>query len=233
MASHNIEPRWMSVMLESTEIVRTRVRKVLLNKKNLETSELKKLLDDEAQEAIRRTLIEAEIPVQVVSEEGNYEIGEGGPFLVVDPLDGTTNIARGIPFACISMALSETPHISGLVMGLVNDIYSGESYRAERNKGAWSVGKRLTPSKSKQLSEAIISLDISKGAPLEGVERLIKGSGHLRQTGSAALSLCYLAAGIIDAHVDLRGKLRITDAAAGLLILKEAGGVYRIDGGDG
>ena len=54
-------------------------------------------------------------------------------------------------------------------------------------------------------------------------------AGHLRQIGSSALSLCHLASGIIDAHVDVRGKLRITDVAAGLLILREAGGAYFIE----
>jgi len=221
-----VSARWTPVLLEAAENVRTRVRKALLSRASLDVSDLKDLLDTEAQQAIRETLTEADIPVRVVSEEGDYEIGEQGPILVVDPVDGTTNMARGIPFACTSMALSETPHQSGVAIGLVKDLYAGDVYRAERNRGAWRSGKRIAPSTSKLVNEALISLDISKGAPVDRVKQLIASAGHLRQTGSSALALCHLASGIIDAHIDVRGKLRITDVAAGLLILREAGGAY-------
>jgi len=230
MASQSITGRWMSVLLEASENVRSRVRGTLISKAALDTDELKTALDAEAQQAIRETLTEAGIPVRVISEEGDYDIGEGGPLLVVDPLDGTTNTARGIPFACTSMALSETPYLSGVLIGLVRDIYTGDVYRAVRDKGAHRSGKRITPAKSRLVSEALVSMDISKGSPVNRVRRLISSAGHLRQTGSSALSLCHLASGLIDVHVDVRGKLRITDAAAGLLILREAGGEYRIEG---
>jgi myo-inositol-1(or 4)-monophosphatase len=218
--------RWTPVLHEVAENVRTRVRKALLSRASLEISGLKDLLDSVAQQAIRDTLSEAGIPVRVVSEEGDYEIGEQGPILVVDPVDGTTNMARGIPFACTSMALSETPYQSGVVIGLVKDLYTGDVYRAERNRGAWRSGKRIAPSISKLVKEALVSIEISKGVPIDRVKQLISSAGHLRQKGSSALALCYLASGMVDAHVDVRGKLRITDVAAGLLILKEAGGAY-------
>lgn len=233
MASSTISARWLSVMLEAAENVRISVRKALLNRGSLETPALKQKLDDEAQKAIRQTLTESGIPVRVISEEGDYTLGSKGPFLIVDPLDGTTNMARGIPFACTSLALSDIPRLSGLVIGLVKDLYTGDVYKAERNRGAWRSGKRIAPSRSRHLSNAIVSLDISKGTPVEGVERLITSAGHIRQMGSAALSLCHLASGNIDAHIDVRGKLRVTDVAAGILILEEAGGAIRIDGATG
>lgn len=225
-----VSARWTPVLLEAAENVRTNVRKALLSRASLDADGLKKLLDSEAQQAIRETLSDAGFPVRVVSEEGDYEIGEQGPVLVVDPVDGTTNLARGIPFACTSMALSETPRMSGVTLGLIKDLYSGDVYRAERNRGAWRTGKRIAPSKSKLVKEALVSLDISKGAPVDRVKQLIASAGHLRQTGSSALALCHLASGIVDAHVDVRGKLRITDVAAGLLILREAGGAYVTEG---
>lgn len=221
-----VSARWTPVLLEAAENVRTRVRKALLSRASLDVSGLKALLDSEAQQAIRETLTEADFPVRVVSEEGDYEIGEEGPILVVDPVDGTTNMARGIPFACTSMALSETRHQSGVVIGLVKDLYAGDVYRAERNRGAWRSGKRIAPSTSKPVNEALVSMDISKGSPVDRVKQLIASAGYLRQTGSSALALCHLASGIIDAHIDVRGKLRTTDVAAGLLILREAGGAY-------
>lgn len=230
MAQPIISARWTPVLLEAAENVRTNVRKALLSRASLDINGLKKLLDSEAQQAIRETLSDADIPVRVVSEEGDYEIGEHGPILVVDPVDGTTNMARGIPFACTSMALSATPRMSGVTLGLIKDLYTGDVYRAQRNRGAWRAGKRISPSKSKLVKEALVSLDISKGAPVDRVKQLIASAGHLRQTGSSALALCHLASGIVDAHVDVRGKLRITDVAAGLLILREAGGTYITEG---
>jgi fructose-1,6-bisphosphatase/inositol monophosphatase family enzyme len=195
MVQSIVSARWTPVLLEAAENVRTRVRKALLSRASLDVSGLKDLLDSDAQQAIKETLTEADFPVRVVSEEGDYEIGEKGPILVVDPVDGTTNMARGIPFACTSMALSETPHQSGVVIGLVKDLYSGDVYKAERNRGAWRSGKRIAPSTSKLVNEALVSLDVSKGAPVDRVKQLIASAEHLRQTGSAALALCHLASG--------------------------------------
>jgi myo-inositol-1(or 4)-monophosphatase len=230
MAHPIVSAQWTPVLLEAAENVRIKVRTALLSRTSLDINGLKKLLDTEAQQTIRETLSDANLPVRVVSEEGDYEIGKQGPILVVDPVDGTTNMARGIPFACTSMALSETPRMSGVTIGLVKDLYSGDVYRAEKNRGAWRAGKRITPSKSKLVKEALVSLDISKGTPVDRVKQLIASAGHLRQTGSSALALCHLASGIVDAHVDVRGQLRITDVAAGLLILREAGGAYITEG---
>jgi myo-inositol-1(or 4)-monophosphatase len=230
MAKPIVSARWTPVLLEAAENVRNRVRKALLSKASINIQGLKKRLDSEAQQAIRETLSAADFPVRVVSEEGDYEIGEQGPVLVVDPVDGTTNMARGIPFACTSMALSETHDMSGVMLGLIKDLYSGDVYRAEKKRGAWRAGKRITPSKSKLVKEALVSLDISKGSPIDRVKLLIASAGYLRQTGSSALALCHLASGLVDAHVDVRGKLRITDVAAGLLILREAGGTYITEG---
>ncbi|UCH57828.1 MAG: fructose 1,6-bisphosphatase [Candidatus Bathyarchaeota archaeon] len=230
MVSSSVVAGWMSTLLEAAENVRSSVRKTLISRPGLEITSLKNLLDSEAQRAIHETLEQAGRPVNVISEEGDYSIGEEGPYLIVDPVDGTTNMARGIPFAATSMALSETLRLSDAVAGIVKDLYTGEVYRAERNRGAWRGGRRIAPGRSRQINEALISIDVSKGTPIEGVEPLIRGAEHLRQLGSAALSLCHLASGLIDAHVDVRGKLRATDVAAGLLILREAGGVYVIDG---
>jgi myo-inositol-1(or 4)-monophosphatase len=228
MATSTTNDRWLTVLLEAAKNVKLKIREVLLQRRYLSILELKKQLDYEAQKAIRDSLTNAGYPISVISEEGDYTIGDGGPFLVVDPVDGTTNLARGIPFACTSIALSDTSTLSGLKMGLVKDLYTGNGYKAERNRGAWYGEDLITTSEPKELSDSVVSMDISKGAPIDGLNNLIKNAGHLRQMGSAALSLCNTASGAIDAYVDLRGKLRITDVAAGLLILEEAGGVYKI-----
>ena len=233
MASSNRALAWTPILLEAAEKVRSRVRGALLRKPTLDVPELKRLLDSEAQEAILETLGHLDVSAQLISEEGDSTLGDGEMYFIVDPVDGTTNLARGVPLAVTSLAVSETPRLSGTVAGLVMNLYSGDVYRAERGMGAWRGGMPIHPARPKHPADALISIDISKGAPLEAVERLIAEAKHLRQLGSAAISLCLIASGVLDAHVDLRGMLRATDVAAGLLILKEAGGIYSINGSVG
>jgi fructose-1,6-bisphosphatase/inositol monophosphatase family enzyme len=76
----------------------------------------------------------------------------------------------------------------------------------------------------------MIGMDISKNPAMDRLGKLIGASRHIRQEGCSAMSLCNVAAGILDAHIDLRGIVRATDISAGLFIIKEAGGVYMIDG---
>jgi myo-inositol-1(or 4)-monophosphatase len=230
MASYRLGKGWLPLLMEAAENVRSRVRKALLKRSSLGLIEMKGLLDSEAQEAISETLISAGVSVNVISEEGDYSLGEGGPYLIVDPVDGTTNLARGIPLAVTSLALSETQWLSGATMGIILDLYTGDVYRAERNLGAWRGGLRINTAKPRSVKGALISLDISKGAPIDPVRALIHEAGHLRQLGCTALALCHIASGLIDAHVDLRGSLRATDVAAGLVILKEAGGIRILNG---
>lgn len=221
---------WTQILLEAAENVRSGVRNSILNRPSMGVQELKDLLDAEAQQAIRKTLKDAGEPVHVISEEGDYSIGEGGPYIVADPIDGTTNLAKGIPLAVTSLAISETPLLSGVQIGIILDLYTGETYRAEIGRGSWRGGQRMAPSGPKLLKDALVSMDISKGHPLEPMKPLIQRARYLRQYGCSALSICHVASGIMDAHVDLRGGLRITDAAAALLMLKEAGGVYILNG---
>ena len=221
---------WMPVLREAAENARERVLAALEKGGSLGTREKKRLLDSEAQAAIRETLTQAGRPAEVVSEEGDYSIGTGGDHVVLDPVDGTTNLARGIPLAVISLAVSETPLLSGMLAGLVMDLQTGEVFWAVRGKGAWRDGTPIKPSNGRSVNDALISIDISKGAPLEPVVPVLARARHLRQLGCSAISLCYLASGVLDVQIDVRGSLRATDVAAGLLILKEAGGVYAING---
>jgi myo-inositol-1(or 4)-monophosphatase len=224
---------WTQILLEAAENVRSGVRSTILKRPSMGVQELKDLLDTEAQLAIRKTLKDAGEPVHVISEEGDYSLGEGGPYIVADPIDGTTNLAKGIPMAVTSLAISETLQLSGVQIGVILDLYTGEAYRAEMGRGSWRGGQRMTPSGPRLLKDALVSMDISKGHPLEPMASLIQRARYLRQYGCSALSICHVASGIMDAHVDLRGTLRITDAAAALLMLKEAGGVYTINGNMG
>jgi len=221
---------WSTVLLEAAENVRATVRKTLLNRNTMEFQQLKKELDREAQQAIYQTLIENGKPVKVISEEGNYQLGEGGPTLILDPVDGTTNLAKGIPLAVTSLAISETSMLSGVTTSVVMDLYSGEIFRSEKNRGTWRGGRKIYTPGPKLIDDMLLSVDISKGTPIDPLKELIPKARYLRQLGCSALALCYVASGLIDAHVDIRGSLRATDIAAALPIIKEAGGIISING---
>lgn len=221
---------WSTVLLEAAENVRANIRKTLLNRNTMEFQQLKKELDREAQQSIYQTLVENGKPVQVISEEGNYQLGEGGPTLILDPVDGTTNLAKGIPMAVTSLAISETSMLSGVTTSVVMDLYSGEIFRSEKNMGTWRGGRKLYTPGPKLIDDMLLSVDISKGTPIDPLKQLIPKARYLRQFGCSALALCYVASGLVDAHVDIRGSLRATDVAAALPIIKEAGGIISING---
>ncbi len=230
MFQSDVKGEQASILFEAAENVRRSVIDVLRERRDLEVKELKRVLDLSAHNAIREALSNLGASVNVASEEGEYTLGGGEAHLIVDPIDGTTNLARGVGYATTSIAISETPYLSGTLAAIVMELNSGLAYWAERGKGAWLGGSRIRPSRPTEVKDALISIDISKGFYLRSLERLIYKAGHLRQLGCASISLCHVASGRIDAHIDYRGALRATDAAAGLFILKEAGGVYIIDG---
>jgi fructose-1,6-bisphosphatase/inositol monophosphatase family enzyme len=101
---------WIPILYEAAKETRRSVRAVLNKKPRVGTSDLKRLLDDESEKAIEGVFRRRGASVNIISEEGEAVIGGGGKFIIVDPVDGTTNLARGIPFAVTSMAVSETQH---------------------------------------------------------------------------------------------------------------------------
>lgn len=171
-----------------------------------------------------------------VGEEcGVRKIGSSPSFyLTVDGVDGTNNAIKGIKFASASLALSRTEHLGGLEAAVVLDLYNGEIFSAERGSGAKRNGETIRPSEIKCLRDSIVSINITKNA--RATRRLlsvISRAKGIRSFGSAALEICHVACGLLEAYIDLRGVLRTIDFAAGMLILREAGGVLlQPDGGE-
>jgi len=123
------------------------------------------------------------------------------------------------------MAVCSGPSLRFLKEALVLDIFSGEEFWAIKGCGAFSDGRKLSTSNTGELAKAVISIDqsrVPKGSA-GWVVSLIESVDATRQLGSAALELCLLASGALDAYVDLRERIRPTDVAAGLLIALEAG----------
>jgi myo-inositol-1(or 4)-monophosphatase len=183
-----------------------------------------------------RTMIGERFPSHIVlgeefEQSGDREVASRYCW-VLDPIDGTTNYAHGLPIFCASLALE----IDGEpVVGAVYDPNRRELFTAERGHGAWLNGAPLRVSASSALIDSLlvtgfhynIHKDSSELVELFG--EFISRARAVRRLGSAALDLCYVAAGRLDAFWE--HKLQPWDVAAGALIVQEAGGrVTTIDG---
>ena len=166
------------------------------------------ILADKAAEDILLESILGVGGVRVLSEEAGA-VGEAGAetLAVVDPLDGSSNFERGIPFYCTSVAIVEGDSIEEVVVGVVRDLVSGDVYHAVRGKGARKNGEALATSGVRDLSQAVVGADLSRSTPLlvSSLAPLIGGAKRHVHFGANALELCRLADGSIDAFVDARG----------------------------
>jgi myo-inositol-1(or 4)-monophosphatase len=189
-----------------------------------------KPVDLAAEKAIVETILQYDVSFTLISEEsGVQEYGKTPKecYVTVDPIDGTTNFVRGLPFFASSIAVSSAPILSAVYAGIVADLVHNTAYTAIKGKGAFCNTKRISSSTVSSLDDAVIGLDLNTNNVAGIAPRLtslIQKTGHIRHFGANALELCYVAEGLTDAFVDIRGKLRTTDVAAGMLILKEAGG---------
>jgi myo-inositol-1(or 4)-monophosphatase len=192
--------------------------------------DIQKKIDLVAETALIETLRVHKASCTLISEEsGTKKIGAEPTkyILVADPLDGTTNALRGLPFMATSLAISTKPYLKNVETALVADILHNVTYTAQRGEGAHKNKQTIKPSKTTSLREAVIGVDFTfKAAEIVNqMIRIFEQTKHLRHLGANALELCYVADGTTDAFIDLRGKLRVTDMAAAQLILKEAGAI--------
>lgn len=188
-----------------------------------------KQVDLAAETAIVGTLATCGVSFTLISEESGEKTYGKKPsecFVTTDPIDGTTNLLRGISFYATSIAVSKTRNLNGVFAALVTDLFHGTTYSAQKGIGAHRDNKRIAPSQNASLSDAVIGLDLNSYRVERIAPRLtdlIGKTKHIRHLGANALELCYVADGTIDAFVDIRGKLRATDIAAAWLIVQEAG----------
>ncbi|KQU72803.1 inositol monophosphatase [Aminobacter sp. DSM 101952] len=184
--------------------------------------------DKEAEVAIRAFIL-GEVPDSVVVGEEAGESGDGRVRWYVDPIDGTSNFARGFAFWCVSVGVA----IDGeIVAGAVYDPVAGMLFSADLT-GAWLNG---APLRSRAIADErhatlITGYPVARDLRLDGRERALENFGVLAETfstlrrpGSGALSLCHVAAGWVDASAGFGSNP--WDVAAAVLILKQAGGSY-------
>ena len=158
-------------------------------------------------------------------EGGSTGFSEGGYCFIIDPIDGTTNFIHNYRHSAVSVALSRNGEI---IIGVVHNPYSGETFSAERGCGAYLNGAAINAS-GRRLCDALVSFGTSPykrqfaDETFELVKKLYLISHDIRRSGSAALDLCYIAGGRCDLFFEKT--LSPWDYAAASLIIGEAGGV--------
>ena len=168
--------------------------------------------DTKAEKIIIEELKKARPYYSIISEEDGSEINKDkNNTWIIDPIDGTTNFLHGIPHFAISIALKSYNEI---VSGVIYDPIKDEMFYAEKENGVFLNNKRIKVSKRKELNSCLFAT----GGVLKNKIEL-----PLRKTGSAALDIAYVAAGRFDGY--FQNDLNLWDIAAGIIILKEAGGI--------
>ena len=185
--------------------------------------------DFASQEVIRRTLLEAFPDHGFLAEETEppgTAVRDGAEYRwIADPLDGTTNYVHQVPHFSVSLALERSGE---LVVGSVYDPVADECFSAVAGEGACLNGKRIRTSNVGSLSKALAAVGFptvvdAQSPDLKLFIQALNGCQAIRRTGSAALNMCYVAAGRFDASWSFCTK--IWDVAAGVLLIREAGGV--------
>jgi myo-inositol-1(or 4)-monophosphatase len=181
------------------------------------------------------SILRARFPdAAILAEEAGASAGASGLRFIVDPLDGTTNFAHGYPMFAVSIGceMEERP-----VAGVVYDPTREELFTAERGKGAFLNGRALSVSSTASLHESLLvtgfpyDLKDDLAGSLRLFQRFMGTCRAIRRDGSAALDLCYVAAGRTDGFWE--EKLGAWDTAAGAVIVEEAGGrVTDLRGGE-
>ena len=189
---------------------------------------------DHASEKVIMDLIRASFPGHyILSEEMGEVIQDSNYKWIIDPIDGTVNFAHGIPICCVSIGIEKDDQ---MIMGAVYNPFMNELYFAERGEGATLNEKKIRVStKEKVINACMVTgfpytyLDLPNG-PLQVFERFIRKGIPVRRLGSAAIDLCWVAAGRFDGFYE--HKLQAWDSAAGFIIVEEAGGrVTDLQGG--
>jgi myo-inositol-1(or 4)-monophosphatase len=190
-------------------------------------------VDRVAEDAVFSSLEAFGVPLLAVSEErGEVPLSGGGEVrVVIDPVDGSMNAKRGLPFACVSIAVAGGARMRDVEVGYVAELDPPRDWWAVRGEGAFLDGSRLARLEPGPLE--VLGLETARPALVAGAAGAIAGleARRLRVLGSVAAAMCLVAAGRLDAMITLR-EVRSVDVAAAQLIVEEAGGTVVLPGGD-
>jgi myo-inositol-1(or 4)-monophosphatase len=168
--------------------------------------------DTKAEKIIIEELMKAKKNYSIISEENGSVINKDNENVwIIDPIDGTSNFLHGVPHFAISIALKSNDKI---ISGLIYDPIKDEMFHAEKENGAFFNNQRIKVSKKREIDACLFAT---------GGKNIALDNLTIRKTGSAALDMAYVAAGRFDGF--FQKNLNIWDIAAGIVLIKEAGGI--------
>lgn len=193
--------------------------------------DIKTQADVAAEELIISILSESGIPVIAEETASDILLHGDDAMWIVDPLDGTMNWKRGFPIASVSIALWKNRQP---LIGVVEDLFNDQVFVSETGRGAFCNGSCINVSSVKKQSDAVIAtgLPVLRSFKTEDLEMMIhqlQSFKKVRMIGSAAMSLAYVAKGVFDTYSE--DNIMLWDFAAGLALVKAAGGNYRMTPG--
>jgi myo-inositol-1(or 4)-monophosphatase len=208
------------------------------------TKRVDALAEESIIDAFRRTgqpikIITEERGVAIVNDKGHA--GDVKLIAIVDPIDGSFNATRNLPFFAVSIAIADGPLVRDITDAAVLNVATGDVFSASRGEGAWFNDRPAGVNKTAtRLADAAMGVDFN---PKKGEFRrvdlirqyaaLLDAPKKIRVLGSNALETCLVATGALDCFVDVRGSLRLFDIAAAWLIVREAGGhVFELRDGE-
>ena len=187
-----------------------------------------------AEQVLVDSLEKASIDILLISEElgekfiGNKEQAiKNKNVLIVDPIDGSNNAARGIPYCSVSIAYAIGDNVKDIKKAVILNLITKDIFWAVRGEGAYWNDERIHVSNLDISDHCFVELDVSKKHMFKNIDfirPILAKFYKVRILGSSALTLCQIAKGSIDAFINLRDSSRLVDVAAGILILQEAGG---------
>lgn len=182
--------------------------------------------DAEVQRRLVTALRAAAPEVGFVGEEGLDESEPGAPTWVIDPIDGTHNFVRGYPSFCVSVGLAVADEV---LLGVIYDAGEDAVYWAVRGGGAWRDAERLERGPARAMSHALIGTNFTASSARSARDQavfaeLARRSAGVRSSGAACRDFCHLAAGRSDLFWQFG--LKAWDVAAGILLVREAGGTF-------
>lgn len=179
-----------------------------------------KYIDKIAEDVAVKTIKKSKISINLLSEEIGF-IDNGGKYtIVLDPVDGTRNLYRGIPFYAISLGIGSSV-LTDVSYGIVKNIATGDIFVAEKGYGAFLNNQQFFVP-DVPATDLLLSLTLGKN--IDSVTRDLSQRYVVRSLGCAALEMCMVATGALDGYIVGKDFMRVTDIAASTLILREAGG---------
>jgi len=216
----------LEISREAGDIIRDGFRKNISIEFKTNASNLVTNIDKKSEETIIN-FIRKNYPTHSILAEESGEQASGSEYCwVIDPLDGTTNFAHGLPIFSVSIGVQKNGET---ICGVIYDIMRDVIYSAELNSGAYANGKKIKVNNNNVLRESVLvtgfpyNIAENPNNAMEKFNAFLKVSRAIRRLGSAAIDFCYLAEGVFDGFWEVH--LNPWDICAGKLIVEEAGGI--------